>query len=614
MNPFYAIDSTRVSLREYWWGSRSPLVLLAWILKWLHVRIPTSTDDPNVHEIRPFEAALLPPAIHGRFEALDAELQRLGFVDPMFHWIPDPLTRTNIYWSTYRHTDGQHVARIHHRVWDQANPSERGLFVQFFTAFTDGSFLVSSAGKADMDAPASLRINRWVGAKPSHLWQSHLQRLSETGSRSIEPVATGEDLRILMDRFHVSLRDFHKKRGVFRPRTPAEEAQAVATEAARKVTAEGGSREAEVLAEMEKILHAKPGWKSAIWILVVSAIAFAAADRFDGPGRGASGGWVSTVLLLLVLLIHESGHWVAMKISGHKNIRMFFIPFFGAAVTGRHWNVEGWKKAIVALAGPIPGIVIGTLLAFASLAIPNEALHTAAILFLAINGFNLLPFLPLDGGQHLDAILFSRNRWLSVAFKIVGIACLLGVGMRGSPMFGVLAIVLASSLPLQFRLARIKDSLKSQMTESVATAGDSLPMPLAETVVGAVRKDLPPSTAPKTIAELSLSLLETLHARPPGVLLTLFFIGLHLGAVLICLLGLSVVGLSKSGAWGSVLRDAESPTPPVSCPLNPEESIGRPAAEGEVITLAAEFSDPTTASNALQRAISTLPTKPRECA
>jgi len=42
---------------------------------------------------------------------------------------------------------------------------------------------------------------------------------------------------------------------------------------------------------------------------------------------------------------------------------MFFVPLLGAAVMGRHYNVKGWQKAVVSLAGPVPGILVGLGLA-----------------------------------------------------------------------------------------------------------------------------------------------------------------------------------------------------------------------------------------------------------
>ena len=32
MSEFYDIDSSRVTHREYWWGSPTPLVLIGWII------------------------------------------------------------------------------------------------------------------------------------------------------------------------------------------------------------------------------------------------------------------------------------------------------------------------------------------------------------------------------------------------------------------------------------------------------------------------------------------------------------------------------------------------------------------------------------------------------
>src|SRR5258706_5980780 len=44
-----------------------------------------------------------------------------------------------------------------------------------------------------------------------------------------------------------------------------------------------------------------------------------------------------TALLVLVgvLLFHELGHYLGMRAFGYGDVRMFFIPFFGAAVSGK---------------------------------------------------------------------------------------------------------------------------------------------------------------------------------------------------------------------------------------------------------------------------------------
>src|SRR5882724_4025397 len=153
MSQFYQVDSAKVSLREYWWSTRSPLVIIGWILKWLRVRIPSSTDDANTESTLSFITPELPADIEAMFTPLTQELAQLGFCDPVFHVIYDAGSSTTLYWATLRHTPGQHFARIHHRAWGRATKPKPVLFPMFMTRFADGTFLVSSAGKPDMATP-----------------------------------------------------------------------------------------------------------------------------------------------------------------------------------------------------------------------------------------------------------------------------------------------------------------------------------------------------------------------------------------------------------------------------------------------------------------------------
>src|SRR5438093_1109806 len=140
MSQFYQVDSTKVSLREYWWGTPSPRVIIGWVLKWLRVRIPGSTDDANTESTLPFISAGVPPEIEAKFAPLTYELVQLGFYDPVFHVIYDAGSSTTVYWATFRHTSGQHLARIHHRIWGRAIKPRPVLFPMFMTGFADGTF------------------------------------------------------------------------------------------------------------------------------------------------------------------------------------------------------------------------------------------------------------------------------------------------------------------------------------------------------------------------------------------------------------------------------------------------------------------------------------------
>src|SRR5579862_9897392 len=186
MSTFYEIDSTHISLKEIWWWYKSPLaVLISLINKLLKVRSRCSSDDPNTDSTLPFVVDQLPDEVISSFAPFNSEFNALGFLDPVFHIIHDPGTRTTIYWATYRHESGNYFARIHQRIWQQAQKPNRGLFPMFFTEFADGTFLVSSAGKPDMDSPASVSMNRMPGAVCGPLWEKHLALTEQQKSRKL---------------------------------------------------------------------------------------------------------------------------------------------------------------------------------------------------------------------------------------------------------------------------------------------------------------------------------------------------------------------------------------------------------------------------------------------
>ena len=67
-----------------------------------------------------------------------------------------------------------------------------------------------------------------------------------------------------------------------------------------------------------------------------------------------------------LILIHESGHALAMKRLNIPFGPMVFVPFLGAAVEMRKRPKDAWEEALVALGGPVLGS-LGSL-AFAGVA------------------------------------------------------------------------------------------------------------------------------------------------------------------------------------------------------------------------------------------------------
>jgi Zn-dependent protease len=549
MSTFYEIDSTHVSFKEYWWGTQSPAVLIGWLVKLTKTRIPSSADDPNTDSTLPFVVEQLPPEVSAAFAPLAAQLAAAGFSDPVYHLIHDAGTSTTIYWATYRHSSGNYFARIHQRIWKKTSKTNRGLFPMFFTEFADGTFLVSSSGKPDMAAPASIAMNRMPRASCGALWQKHTA-LTEQRARekSIVPVTSSADLVAATERHHILTRDFHLARGVFRVRNAAEQAKADALEQAQA----SGLQNPEVMAELDKLQEAKPAWRGTIWLLVGSIVLFlvigAANWKWD---------WKFTLWLLAALFFHEAGHWIAMRIFKYRNLRMFFIPLFGAAVTGQHWNVSGWKKALVSLAGPLPGIALGFVVGIAGIVTHRDALLQAAILLIFLNGYNLLPFLPLDGGHFMQSILFCRNRWLDAGFRVLAIAGMAGLAALGMGRFLVYLIIpMAIYLPVAFQLGKVTDSLRRKNLPPPAPGQERIPADTAQAIISEVTVALPKNLSSKATAQHSLTVFENLNARPPGVLATIALLVLYGGGVFIAVIaGLTFI-VAKQGKLGDFLRAA----------------------------------------------------------
>ena len=152
-------------------------------------------------------------------------------------------------------------------------------------------------------------------------------------------------------------------------------------------------------------------------------------------------GWRFAIGFVLLILVHELGHFIEARRQGLKPSLPVFIPFIGAYVAIRDAPFDPWRNGLVAIAGPIAG-GIGALAVFAA----GEQLDSRLLLALAYTGFflnlfNLIPIGFLDGGFILrsfrllrrgagdpDPARARRHAWL-LAFMYAAVAALLVVGM-----------------------------------------------------------------------------------------------------------------------------------------------------------------------------------------
>jgi Zn-dependent protease/cytochrome c-type biogenesis protein CcmH/NrfG len=195
-----------------------------------------------------------------------------------------------------------------------------------------------------------------------------------------------------------------------------------------------------------------------IWLLIGSFIIFVIiyTSRFQST---------QLIIFVLILLFHEGGHVLAMAACGYRDTTILFIPFLGALATGNKENASLSQKVWISLAGPLPGLFVGILL---SIFLPNSHswIDDARIMLISLNLFNLLPIYPLDGGQVVDLLIFSRSPYLAIGFQSFGLLILVtgAIGLN-RPLMLFFAVLIAFSIPFNFQLVKLRSQLESKVND-----------------------------------------------------------------------------------------------------------------------------------------------------
>jgi Zn-dependent protease len=171
-------------------------------------------------------------------------------------------------------------------------------------------------------------------------------------------------------------------------------------------------------------------------------------------------GWRYAAGFVVLLLVHELGHYIAARQRGLEVGAPTFIPFIGAWIELKQMPHDAETEAFVGLGGPLLGSV-GALACY-YLARSFDAPWLLAVSYAGffLNLFNLIPLSPFDGGR-ITAVLSPRI-WL------------LGVPVLGalffyipSPMLILMAILAA---PQVWKAIRYRaDSPEAQTYYAVST-------------------------------------------------------------------------------------------------------------------------------------------------
>jgi Zn-dependent protease len=113
---------------------------------------------------------------------------------------------------------------------------------------------------------------------------------------------------------------------------------------------------------------------------------------------------------VVITLIHEIGHAVAIRAKGLRTGFMVFIPFVGGAVTLKDQPTSAYDDALIGLAGPFAGTVASLICLQVYKWTADPLWLLIAFLGFALNLFNLLPIGMLDGGRISAAV----TKWMWV--------------------------------------------------------------------------------------------------------------------------------------------------------------------------------------------------------
>ncbi len=456
------------------WPLLYALLLLLATLNYMRLRL-----RPGVLERIPRET--LPPEQCAVLDAMQPELQALGFarqaslrLDPLMAMQPPPLLAADL----YRHHTGQ--------AWALAQPAGAGHgrtlgTVEWLTCFADGQNWAGLNGQAHTTLAAPPGWTYVDDAQPSTAasWQAYAQRLAAAPApvvNDLEEVlrravalrhdtvhalaAQGRALPAGAGQYRLAWREalrmaWSELRGQGRLAR-----QAVAAPPGDGTGLAQARQTAEALGfELQQAVKAalaathdrrRTFWATAVLFLAVGAALFS---------------WRTAWMLLLVIAVHEGGHWLAMRWAGYQRQSVFFLPGLGGMATGEKADATPWQKVLVYLAGPMPGLLLaGAALAWftrgAGTPPPAWAVELLTLCVL-INAFNLLPLIPLDGGRVVETLLFARLPVLRLVFALAGTGALLALAWAlRDPIIMAVAGVLLLGLPWQWRVMRLERAVR----------------------------------------------------------------------------------------------------------------------------------------------------------
>jgi Zn-dependent protease len=235
-----------------------------------------------------------------------------------------------------------------------------------------------------------------------------------------------------------------------------------------------------------------PLFVDASWFFVLALLTYLNGSEWQQayPDWGAGQAWIAgfgmALFLFVSVLLHELGHSLTAKSQGIQVNSITLFLFGGIANIDRESQTPG-RAFQVAIAGPLVSFALAGLLTVADhylvMNAPAEVLvSNLAQVNLVLAILNLLPGLPLDGGQILKAAVwkFSGSRFKGVRWAarsgqllgwmaiILGLATLLLLGATGGLWIAMLGWFALSNANAYSRIINVQEAL------ATLTAADAM--------------------------------------------------------------------------------------------------------------------------------------------
>lgn len=273
------------------------------------------------------------------------------------------------------------------------------------------------------------------------------------------------------------------------------------------------------------------------WVLVFSGLLFVISFMgFMEP--------TAVLLLAGAVLFHELGHFLAMRVFGYADTRIFFIPFFGGAASGHKPDAALWQEMIVLLAGPVPGIAVGVaVIAIWPQALGHEVGSIAIAVLIVVNAFNLLPVFPLDGGRIVHRLLVRGHPTGEAAVRVIASVVFVAAAIAISePFLGALALMTLVGTGHAMRVARVERALRAARASAEPSA-----------VLAELARHQPPLPFVTRMA-MAFELRGRLAAPDASLLVRLVWLGVYLAVIAACVIApvlAFALGLYAGGPLGA---------------------------------------------------------------